>query len=673
MANRYNIFLILNLFLLSLGSRGFRITEEIESENEISVKPPGFSRVSGFYKENFKLKLQSEENTTIYFTVDSTDPKTSPTAQEFKDYILIYDKSSETNDLSSLTEDEESPISISRDRRYRPPEYPVDKAMIVKAVSKNVNGEYSQVVTKVYFITDGYLYKYKNLTVISLVTNPENLIDPNFGIYVTGTMYQEWKKTDDFDRSIKPWDKRTRCNYYMRGSEWEREAFLTIFDKGEVCVQQNIGLRVKGRASRNYPQKSFNLNARKKYGKSTIETDILNKNYDINGKKITSYKSLAIRSVYDNSRMKDKIGRDLFESMNYLTTANMEPAVLFLNGEYWGFYCIQENFNDDFIEKNYLIPKQNVALAKGDEIEEGPEEEIQNFLSFCEEYSKKDLGDEKLYEEIKNYIDIESMIQFFVTGLYIEDTDWPGNNDGVWRNIGEKIEGNEFGDGRWRFIIFDLDLSMSQPFRRRDSSKSSIFDNVVKRIERSPINPLFLSLLNNNTDFQNKFVNTYCDYTNEIFKPSRVNKILDKYRKDYPELIANSQVRWNSRRFNSKLEGFSSSKSSFLNSLNSISNFFGNRANYTLQNMKDFIGLKGDIIDLTIEIIGKGKLQINTIIPNINGNKWTGKYISGIPIVIKGISVPGYKFIGWRGYIESNKQSEEIILFESQTIIAYFD
>ena len=149
----------------------------------------------------------------------------------------------------------------------------------------------------------------------------------------------------------------------------------------------------------------------------------------------------------------------------------------------------------------------------------------------------------------------------------------------------------------------------------------SIFDNVVKRIERSPINPLFLSLLNNNTDFQNKFVNTYCDYTNEIFKPTRVNKILDKYRKDYPELIANSQIRWNSRFFKSTLDGYSIGKSSFLNLLNSLSNFFGNRANYTLQNMKDFIGLRGDIIDLTIEIIGKGKVQINTIIPNVNGNK----------------------------------------------------
>ena len=36
----------------------------------------------------------------------------------------------------------------------------------------------------------------------------------------------------------------------------------------------------------------------------------------------------------------------------------MEPIVLFINGEYWGLYLIQENFNDDFIEKNYLIPKK---------------------------------------------------------------------------------------------------------------------------------------------------------------------------------------------------------------------------------------------------------------------------------------------------------------------------
>ena len=695
MSNIYKLILLLSLIVLSLSLKDFKETEEKEDveeeEEENNVQPPKFSRVSGFYSDNFKLKLQSEENTKIYYTLDSTNPKTSETAQEFKDYILIYDKSQEPNDISSLIEDENSTISISRDTRYKPPDYPVDKAMVVRAVTKNEKGEYSQVVTKVFFVTDQRLIKYEDLTVISLVTDPESLIDADTGIYVTGTMYQEWKLTDDFDPTMKKWDERTRVNYYMRGSEWERRASLAIFDKGQLCVQQDVGIRVKGRASRNYAQKSFNLNARKKYGKKTIETDLLKNNFDINGNLITSYKSLAIRSVYDNNRMKDKIARDLFFPIKSLTSADMEPAVLFLNGEYWGFYCIQENFNDDFVAKNYLIPKKNVALAKGNEIEEGPEEEIQQFVDFCEKYSKKDVANEKIYKEIKDYIDIDSMIEFFATGLYIEDTDWPGNNDGVWRNFGGKIEGNKFGDGKWRFIIFDFDLSMSKPFRWNGNMggnggfpggnigwgsfqlRNNIFENVVNRYDRSQLNPLFISLLKNNTDFQHKFVNKYCDFANEIFKPSRVNKILDKYREDYPELVADSQVRWNMRRFKSKLEGFASSKTSFIRTVNSVETFFSDRANYTLQDMIDFIGLEGILVDLNIEIIGKGKVQINSIIPELNDKQWTGKYVSRIPIIIKAIPDVGYNFIEWRGYVESNRQSEEIILFESANITAFFD
>ena len=699
MSNDFRLFLLLALISLSLSLNNLRETlekeEEIEEEEEMEskVQPPKFSRVSGFYPNEFKLKLKSEENTKIYYTLDSTDPKTSKTSQEYNGYILIYDRTPEPNDISSLIEDENSPVSISRDTRYQPPNYPVDKGMIVRAVAKNEEGKYSPVITKVYFITDGYLQKYEDLTVISLVTPPESLIDPDTGIYITGTMYQEWKLTDDFDPTLKKWDEKTRCNYYMRGSEWERRASLTIFDKGEVVVQQDVGIRIKGRASRNYAQKSFNLNARKKYGKKTIKTNLLKNNFDTNGNLITSYKSLAIRSVYDNNRMKDKIARDLFFPMKYLTTADMEPAVLFMNGEYWGFYCIQENFNDDFVSKNYLIPKKQVALAKGNSIEEGPEEEIQNFVKFCDEYSKKDVSNEKVYQEIKDYIDINSMIEFFATGLYIEDTDWPGNNDGVWRNFGDKIEGNKFGDGRWRFIIFDFDLSMSPPFRWNGNGgnmgnfnpnggnggwgsfkpRNSIFENVVNRYDRSQLNPFFISLLKNNTDFQQKFINKYCDFANDMFKPSRVNQILERYRENYPELVADSMVRWNMRRFKSKLEGISNSKTSFLKTVDSIEKFFSDRANYTLQNMIDFIGKERQIVDLNIEIIGKGKVQVNSIIPDFNDNQWTGKYVSKVPITIRAIPAAGYNFMNWGGYIESVRQNEEIILFENATITVYFD
>ena len=550
MINRFKIFLILflNLNFISYERRDLRVIEETQSKEEILIKPPGFSRVSGFYPDNFKLKLSSEENTKIYYTLDSSDPKTSPTSQEFKDYILIYDRSSEPNKFSSLGEDDDSPISISRGHRYKGVQYLVDKAMIVRAVSKNEKGEFSQVVSKTYFVTNEDLYKYEDTTVISLVTDPENLFSPDFGIYVTGTMFQEWKNSDEYDPKQKLWDKNSKCNFFMKGTEWEREAFFTIFEKGEMILQQNVGIRVKGGATRNYPAKSFNIYARKKYGKSRIETDIFKDNYDINGNLITSYKGLSIRSIYDNSRIRDIIGRDIFNSRKGLTYTNMKFSVLFLNGEYWGLYILQERLSDDFIEKNYLIPSDNVVLAKDNEIEDGPEEEYNKFKEFCIEYSKKDLTDEKIYEEIKNFIDINSLIELFATGIYIGNNDWPGKNDGMWRNIGEKLEGNEYSDGKWRFLIYDLDYSMNSYSVSTDS-----FNHALSRINRAEINSLFLSLLNNNTDFQNRFVNIYCDYANEVYSPQKVKKILEKYRDNYIELVPYTLLRWGRSNFDSKL------------------------------------------------------------------------------------------------------------------------
>ena len=89
--------------------------------------------------------------------------------------------------------------------------------------------------------------------------------------------------------------------------------------------------------------------------------------------------------------------------------------------------------------------------------------------------------------------------------------------------------------------------------------------------------------------------------------------------------------------------------------------------------MKDYIKLKGDLVDLTIEIKGRGKIKINSITPKIVNGKWTGKYFTEIPITIKAIPEYGYTFKEWSGDIQSIQQNDEIILSESQTIIAVFD
>ena len=669
-----NIFLFV-IFLISFSSelRDLRVIEsedDLLKEEETLIKPPGFSKISGFYPDNFKLKLSSEEDTTIYYTVDASDPRTSETAKEFKDYILIYDRTLEPNIYSSIKENEDSPVSVSRGNRFNGPVYPVDKAMVVRAVAKNAKGEFSEVNSKTYFVTNEDLAQYEDLTVISIVTNPENLFDPDIGIYVTGTMYQDWKKSDEYDPRQSPWDKNGKCNYFMRGEEWEREATVTIFEKGEKIVQQNMGIRIKGASTRNNPGKSFNLHARKKYGKEKIETDIFKDNYDINGKKITSYKSLSMRCIYEQARFKDMLGRDILYDRKNLSITNMKPSILFLNGEYWGLYLLQEKLDDEFISSHYLIPNEDVAMVKEGQIEEGPEEESTTVKQFFEEYSKKDLNDEKIYEEVKNVVDINSMIEFFATGIYISIGDWPGQNEGEWRNMGNIIEDNKYSDGKWRFMIYDLDYTMGSKFAGVGLLDSDNFKFVEGKSKNFPAN-LFMGLLKNNTDFQQKFVNLYCDYANEVFSYEKIEKILEEYREKYSNMIAYSQLRWWG--WGSKLEGFLSYRTRYLQALDDIAEFYRKRAVYTIPHMQDFLGLKGNLVSLIIEVKGRGKIIVNTITPTFKNNRWVGRYFTKIPIILKAIPELGYTFKGWSGKVEYEESYVEITLSETTTIVANFN
>ena len=428
-----------------------------------SIKPPKFSHESGFYPNDFELIISSEDSedtSIIYYTIDSTNPITSNTSQIYKEPILITDRTSFPNIYAEYKYNEDSPQSITR-TEYASPVYKLDKSMVIRAVIKNSAGNYSEIISNTYFITTNDLSYYQDLTVVSLVTNPENLFDPDIGIYVTGNQYLNWKKSDKYDPNINPYHPDNKCNYFMHGKEWEREASITIFEKGKVLVSQNMGIRIKGDSTRNNPGKSFNLYGREKYGKKNVKAELLKNNFDLNGEIIKKYKTFSLRCVYEPNRLKELLVKDLFSSRN-LAISDGEMSILFLNGEYWGAYLLIEKTDNSFIETNYLIPSENILMIKEAQNEEGPKEETDKFGLFCSANSVwgKDLNDENTYKEIQNFIDIDSLIEHYALGIYIATGDWPQRNQGVWKNNGPIIEGNKYSDGKWRLISFDFDYTM---------------------------------------------------------------------------------------------------------------------------------------------------------------------------------------------------------------------
>jgi hypothetical protein len=291
----------------------------------------------------------------------------------------------------------------------------------------------------------------------------------------------------------------------------------------------------------------------------------------------------------------------------------------------------------------------------------------------AEQYSLSDLSNSKYYKELEQFFDMDSFAEHYAIGIYFGTWDWPLQNSGIWKNMGNKNEGNEYTDGKWRFLTYDLDFSMGLTFENYGGVEGYQYDN-FRHIERRRGNTIptniFISLLKKNDIFRKKFINLYCDFANEVMKKEKIDLILNDYRETVTWMFANGKVRWWGADFANKLDGYAYNKNQFENNvLRKIETFFEERGINTLQHMKEFLNLREELVELNIIMKGNGKIKINTIMPNFKEGKWRGKYFTNIPINISCISENNSEFKGWSGDISSNDKEITISLNKSTTSI----
>ena len=664
---------------ISYGRTNGNIFQEMTptplEKNKIPVMAPTFSKGSGFYDNEFLLTLSSSQGSEIYYTTDSSNPLNSTTVQKYTEPIKIYDRSSEPNVYAEIGDDENSPLFIGSFGGYKRPKYLIDKAMVIRAYCKNENG-ISPIIDNTYFVTTGNLEKYSNFTIVSLVVNPEDLFDPDIGIYVVGNEYIEAKNNMDPNDFTQMFKLMYASNFYKEGTEWEKKTNMAIFENGKMILQQNVGIRIRGFSTKMQAGKSFNVYAKKRFGEKTIKNTLFKDNYDKKNKLITKYKSIALRNIFSEERTKDEIGNILLFGREFQSISDTRKSMLFLNGEYWGFYIIIEKFSESYFESHYDVPKEKVTLIKEGELSNGEESELPLYNNFFDEYSKKDVLDEKIYEEINNYIDLDSLIEHFVIGIYIGTADWPGHNDGVWRYNGEKIDNNPYSDGRWRYISFDFDYSMGYSIAMwgQTPTEEPYEVNNLKNLERNKRAPtnLFLALLKNE-DFRNKYILRFCDFINGIFNLDRVDLLLNDYKDNYLDMLADSKVRWKGYDYENELEAFATFKNNFVKNFDDIRKFYEERPKYALEHMKEYLELDSELQEITITKKGEGKIKINSITPDFKDGKWVGKYFSDIPITITAIPSEKSEFKGWSGDIKSKEKTITIELNEETEINADFE
>jgi len=513
--------------------------------NPGQVKGLRFSHKSGLYPSSFSLTLASEKGTEIYYSIDGSvpDPKKVDGKRIFKysSPIKVIDRNGEPNVLSARANTEKFYLAPDDPRGSLPtPYYPSDaqvpKATVIRAAAIYSNGSKSEEAILTYFIGSN-LAKYSNNPVMSLVTEPRNLVDTQYGIYVRGPSDRRWNSNPSY-------------NFCMRGEDWERIAFMELLigdtKSRSVHLSSNVGIRIRGGWSRDRGQKSFNVYFRSEHG------GINNlKNYKLipgavksNGQPVDTYKSFMLRNGgndTEQTKLYDVLIQNLLKDRNFATQASV-PCVTYINGEYWGFYNLQERYSDNHTEYKYGVSRNNVISYDNGSLDDGTPADEALYWDMMG-FSSINM-DDAAYAEFCKVFDIKSFLDYWAAGIYINNQDWPHNNFRLWRT--RNLEpGNPYGDNKWRYQLFDTEFSMGI---YDGGAVRDPFNAILNGDSKNhPNNQLFANLMKN-ANFRQQLKAAIMELYNVNFHPDKFGPELDRLAGIYRPLMVDYNERFNNWR-----------------------------------------------------------------------------------------------------------------------------
>lgn len=547
------------------------ILPEEESDSD-TLPVPVFSHEGGFYDNYFMLTLSSEANTEIYYTIDGTDPRTSKTAYLYKEEIEIYNNTDEPNRYSTIKD-----ISLNR---YYPPKFNIDKGKYIRAAVKSADGTFGPVVTNSYFVGKTSSF-YSNLRVISMVTDANNLFHKDTGAYMIGSRYYEWRKSSDYVK-LDPGDVQNKTNYNFDGKESEFPVTIQVFEDGRSVYTADVGARISGNWSRSAFQKSLRFYARKEYGESKLNYAFFDGLTDSEGNEIDKFDKVTLRNGGNDHilHFRDAFIHDLAKEtgIDYMASA---PYILFINGEFWGFYLLREKPEDYYIQSHYGIDDKQVTVIKNGGLESGTEEAYSDYWDFCRWAASADMTKEENYKKFCEQMDLQSFMDYIAIETYVGNTDWAFgylNNWMVWRS--EVVDPSlPRADGKWRFILYDLDISSGL----YGSENTSPYYNSLGEID-APWNdfnfPAMLKNLCKNKDFLEAFYNNYISVIDNCFAFEKVEAKLKAYTKAYKEVTQATHRRY----------GNSWAADSYDKEAAGLLDYFKNRPKYAKQYLDLFCG-----------------------------------------------------------------------------------
>lgn len=617
------------------------------------LDPVRFSHPAGFYDGPFELNLaHPDPEAIIVYTLDGSEPElnnltgtayiyrnaynngpflTNRTSSlRYTDPIPMDDRSPEPNRISLISSTSDGSPSYF-------PSTPIKKATVVRARAYVTEAE-SPVTTATYFISRAGEFYYP-LPMVSLSVNEDALFDYDEGIYVAGRDHV----TSSGGR-ICNWG-----NFNRRGDAAEKPAHFQYFDHQTLVVDQGVGLRIHGNCSRRNPFKSLRLYADRDYD---LRNDFV---YPFFAEPVPlaldpdnqTYRRLILRSPSLNEVVFSRLFQPVYEGV----AGRAQPALQFINGEYWGICLVKDRFDSQHLAAHYDLDPDNLVMVNikyGHELgssdlrvfnlDAGLPADLDDFHAMRDFIIRNDMSDPARYAQAQARLCLESFIDHLILKIFAGDDHYAPEYI-CWKVRNPENDG--LGDGRWRVFVKDFDSTL-----RTDNYVTGLANGTHPR----PFGfEVFRSLLRNDA-FRRHFINRFADLLNAHFLPARFQAVIDEAYNEVAPFWDEVSRRWNRASLSNPDRPFTATHRQ-------------NLVNWSLehparqrQHLRQHFGLEGEFsLTLAVSDPNHGRLRVNTLelmadTPGIRQQPypWTGVYFRNVPIQLEARPRPGHRFVGWR-------------------------
>jgi hypothetical protein len=211
--------------------------------------------------------------------------------------------------------------------------------------------------------------------------------------------------------------------------------------------------------------------------------------------------------------------------------------------------------------------------------------------------------------------------------------------------------------GKWRWILLDLDFGFGlYAHGPSEDHIAFMFATVPTRYSNEPWATFFQRKLVENPIVRNRFVNQIADLLNTNFRSTRVVSTINAMASHIATELVKHRARWG-------LAGESTAK---------LLTFAQKRPAYLRTHMRTYFGC-GNNGTLTINGTAGGSMRLNTLTLRQTDLPFNGTYFQGVPVQVRAVPEPGYRFTGWSGGVTSTADSLTLSVGASTTLTATFE